>query len=38
MKSGFFSHRPAEDPALTRHAATAERVQKLFQQSENSLN
>ena len=28
----------AEDPALTRHAATAERVQKLFQQSENSLN
>ena len=28
----------AEDPALTHHPATAERVQKLFQQSENSLN
>ena len=28
----------AEDPALTRHPATAERVRKLFQQSENSLN
>ena len=28
----------AEDPALTHHPATAERVRKLFQQSENSLN
>ena len=28
----------AEDPALTHHPTTAERVQKLFQQSENSLN
>ena len=28
----------ASDPALARHPATAERVQKLFHQSENSLN
>lgn len=28
----------AEDPALTHHPTTAERVRKLFQQSENSLN
>ena len=28
----------ASDPALARHPATAERVQKLFRQSENSLN
>ena len=28
----------ARDPSLTRYPATAERVQKLFQQSENSLN
>jgi len=28
----------AEDPALTHYPATAERVRKLFQQSENSLN
>ena len=28
----------AENPALTHHPATAERVRKLFQQSENSLN
>ena len=28
----------ASDPALAHHPATAERVQKLFRQSENSLN
>ena len=28
----------ASDPSLARHPATAERVQKLFHQSENSLN
>ena len=28
----------ASDPALARHPATAERVQKLFHQRENSLN
>ena len=28
----------AKDPDLSRHPATAERVRKLFQQSENSLN
>ena len=28
----------AEDPKLTAHPAAAERVQRLFQQSENSLN
>ena len=28
----------AHDPSLTRHPDTAERVQKLFRQSENSLN
>ena len=28
----------AHDPSLARHPDTAERVQKLFRQSENSLN